>query len=158
VTAVSPLADLLVAPEAVVTVGAPTLDEALAAQGVATVPVDWRPPLAGSAEAVAAVAADARRDAANRTAVARMTAVRPLIVDVRPAAELSASAATNCCTPARRSAGTRRPVRCGARSSAPASTRAGRQRRRRPSGWRPRGRSSWRRATTTPRSGRWPAS
>jgi hypothetical protein len=82
------LADLLTPPEAVVTVGAPTLDEALVAQGVATVPVDWRPPPAASAAAVAAVAADARRDAANRTAVGRMTAVRPRLVDVRPAAEL----------------------------------------------------------------------
>jgi hypothetical protein len=81
------LADLLVPPEAVVTVGAPTLDEALVAQGVATVPVDWRPPPAGTADAVWRVGVDARRDGANRAALARMTAVRPRIVDVRPAAE-----------------------------------------------------------------------
>ena len=84
----SPLADLLTAPETVVTVGAPTLDEALVAQGVATVPVDWRPPPAGAAGAVAAVTADPRLTAANDSAIARMTAVRPHLVDVRPAAEL----------------------------------------------------------------------
>jgi hypothetical protein len=85
---VAPLGDLLAPPAAVVTVGAPTLDEALAAQGVDTVPVDWRPPPAASAGAVAAVAADPRLVEANRTAVERMGAVRPLLVDVRPAAEV----------------------------------------------------------------------
>jgi Protein of unknown function (DUF1116) len=84
----SPVADLLAAPEAVITVGAPTLDEALAAQGVPTVPVEWRPPPAGSVAAVAKVAADPRLVPANRTAVDRMTAVRPRLVDIRPAAEL----------------------------------------------------------------------
>jgi Protein of unknown function (DUF1116) len=85
---VSDLADLLAAPAAVVTVGAPNLDEALAAQGVRTVAVDWSPPPAGVAPAVAAVAADPRLAGANRTAVERMAAVRPRLVDVRPAAEL----------------------------------------------------------------------
>ena len=84
----SPVADLLAAPEAVITVGAPTLDEALAAQGVPTVPVEWRPPPAGAAAAVARVTADPRLAPANRTAIDRMTAVRPRLVDVRPAAEL----------------------------------------------------------------------
>jgi Protein of unknown function (DUF1116) len=84
----SPVADLLAAPEAVITVGAPILDEALAAQGVPTVPVEWRPPPAGSVAAVAKVAADPRLVPANRTAVDRMTAVRPRLVDIRPAAEL----------------------------------------------------------------------
>jgi Protein of unknown function (DUF1116) len=86
--AASPAADLLAAPEAVITVGAPTLDEALAGQGVPTVPVDWRPPPAGSAAAVANVTADPRLAPANRTAIDRMTAVRPRLVDVRPAAEV----------------------------------------------------------------------
>jgi Protein of unknown function (DUF1116) len=84
----TPLGDLLAPPPAVVTVGAPPFDEALAAQGVDTVPVDWRPPPAASATAVAAVAADPRLVEANRTAIERMGAVRPLLVDVRPAAEL----------------------------------------------------------------------
>ena len=82
----SPIADLLVPPEAVITVGAPTLDEALAAQGVTTVPVEWRPPPAGSVAAVAAVTSDPRLVPANRMAIERMTAVRPRLVDVRPAA------------------------------------------------------------------------
>jgi hypothetical protein len=84
----SPVADLLVAPEAVITVGAPTLDEAVAAQGVPTVPVEWRPPPAGSAAAVAEVTADARLAQANRTAIDRMAAVRPRLVDVGTASEL----------------------------------------------------------------------
>ena len=84
----SSVADLLTAPEAVITVGAPTLDEALAAQGVPTMPVDWRPPPAGSVVAVATVTADPRLAPANRTAIDRMTAVRPRLVDVRPAAEV----------------------------------------------------------------------
>ncbi|HEX6569290.1 MAG TPA: DUF1116 domain-containing protein [Acidimicrobiales bacterium] len=82
------LADLLVAPQAVITVGAPTLDEALAAQGVPTVPVEWRPPPAGSVAAVAAVAADPGLAEANRTAIERMASVRPHLVDIRPAAEV----------------------------------------------------------------------
>jgi hypothetical protein len=84
----SPVADLLVAPEAVITVGAPTLDEAVAAQGVPTVPVEWRPPQAGSVVAVAEVTADPRLAQANRTAIDGMAAVRPRLVDVRTAAEL----------------------------------------------------------------------
>jgi hypothetical protein len=84
----SSVADLLTAPEAVITVGAPTLDEALAAQGVPTVSVDWRPPPTGSVAAVATVTADPRLAPANRTAIDRMTAVRPRLVDVRPAAEV----------------------------------------------------------------------
>ena len=82
------LADLLSGPEAVITVGAPTFDEALAAQGIETVPVDWRPPPAASAEAVATVTADPRLVHANRLAVERMAAVRPHLVDVRAAAEV----------------------------------------------------------------------
>jgi hypothetical protein len=83
----STLADLLQAPSAVVTVGAPIFDEALAAQGVATMPVEWRPPPAASVGAVHAVSADPRLADANRTAIARMSAVRPRLVDVVPAGE-----------------------------------------------------------------------
>ncbi|HZM29604.1 MAG TPA: DUF1116 domain-containing protein [Acidimicrobiales bacterium] len=84
----SDLADLLTPPGAVVTVGAPIFDEALAAQGVPTVAVDWKPPPAGAAATVAAVAADPRLADANRAAVERMAAVRPRLVDVRQASEL----------------------------------------------------------------------
>ena len=81
------LAGLLAAPAAVVTVGAPVLDEALAAQGVPTVPVEWRPPPAASREAVLSLTARPGTGGANRTAVERMAAVRPRLVDVLPAAE-----------------------------------------------------------------------
>jgi hypothetical protein len=84
----SHVAELLSAPEAVITVGSPTLDEALAAQGVQTVAVEWRPPPAASAAAVAAVIADLQLVHANRTAIDRMTAVRPRLVDLRPAADV----------------------------------------------------------------------
>jgi hypothetical protein len=87
VSGASPLADLLAPPAAVITVGAPTLEEALAAQGVPTVPVEWRPPAGASRAAVAAVMGAEGLDAANRTAVERMTAVRPQLVDVRPASD-----------------------------------------------------------------------
>jgi hypothetical protein len=81
------IADLLREPAAVVTVGAPTLDEAIAAQGIPTVPVDWRPPVATSTEAVRTVIGDPRIDEANRTAIERMTAVRARLVDVVPASD-----------------------------------------------------------------------
>jgi Protein of unknown function (DUF1116) len=84
----SPIADLLAAPEAVITVGAPTLEEALAAQGVSTLPVEWRPPPAGSVAAVAKLTADPLLVPANRIAIDRMSAVRPRLVDIRPADEL----------------------------------------------------------------------
>jgi succinyl-CoA synthetase alpha subunit len=86
--ATSPVADLLAAPRAVITVGAPTLDEALAAQGVHTVAVEWRPPPAGSIDAVAAVSAEPGLARANGTAVERMASVRPHLVDVGAAGEL----------------------------------------------------------------------
>jgi hypothetical protein len=81
------VADLLRPPSAVVTVGAPILDEALAAQGVGTVPVEWRPPPASSVAAVTAVTGDPQVVEANRRAVERMGAVRPRLVDVVPAAD-----------------------------------------------------------------------
>src|SRR5262245_33961310 len=79
------MSDLLRGPGAVITVGAPIFDEALAAQGVATMPVEWRPPPAASVAAARTVTADPRLAEANRAAVERMTAVRPRLVDVVPA-------------------------------------------------------------------------
>ncbi|MEV0229391.1 DUF1116 domain-containing protein [Nonomuraea sp. NPDC050786] len=72
----------------VVTVGAGLLDEALRAQAVRTVPVSWRPPLPGTAEALAKVLADPRRQAANELAVSRLTSARPHLVGVRRASEV----------------------------------------------------------------------
>ncbi|GLW07672.1 hypothetical protein Misp01_28020 [Microtetraspora sp. NBRC 13810] len=71
----------------VVTAGAGLFGEALDAQAVARVPVDWRPPLPGTAAALARILADPRRAAANATAVARLVSARPRLVGVRPAGE-----------------------------------------------------------------------
>ncbi|GAA2359681.1 DUF1116 domain-containing protein [Nonomuraea africana] len=71
----------------VITVGADLLGEALDAQAVPRIAVDWRPPLPGTAPALARVLADPRRSAANELAVGRLLSARPLLVDVRPAAD-----------------------------------------------------------------------
>ncbi|TMR91169.1 DUF1116 domain-containing protein [Nonomuraea basaltis] len=80
----------LSAPSRVITAGAGLLDEALAAQAVPTTPVDWRPPLPGTAEALVKVLADPRRQAANELAAGRLTAARPYLVGVRRASEVLA--------------------------------------------------------------------
>ncbi|MEV3978768.1 DUF1116 domain-containing protein [Nonomuraea sp. NPDC049758] len=79
---------LLSGPPRVITVGAGLLDEALAAQAVPTTPVAWRPPLPGTADALAKVLADPRRTAANELAVHRLTSARPYLVGLRRAAEV----------------------------------------------------------------------
>jgi hypothetical protein len=77
----------LTAPESVVTAGASLLADALEQQGVETLRVEWRPPAAGTAAAVAAVMGDPRRKEANATALSRMLAAEAKLVDVRPASE-----------------------------------------------------------------------
>ncbi|PZG12575.1 hypothetical protein C1J01_32475 [Nonomuraea aridisoli] len=79
---------MLDAPPHVITVGAGLLDEALRAQAVRTTPVDWRPPLPGTAEALATVLADPRRQAANERAVGRLLSARPHLTGVRRASEV----------------------------------------------------------------------
>ncbi|UBU10630.1 YlbE family protein [Nonomuraea gerenzanensis] len=79
---------LLTSAPRVITVGAGLLDEALHAQAVATAPVAWRPPLPGTADALARVLSDPRRQEANALAVRRLTSARPHLVGVRRAAEL----------------------------------------------------------------------
>ncbi|MGW0197641.1 DUF1116 domain-containing protein [Nonomuraea sp. NPDC003201] len=78
-------------PSRVITVGAGLLDEALRTQAVETTPVSWRPPLPGTAEALAAVLADPRRQAANELAVSRLTSARPHLVGVRRASKVLAA-------------------------------------------------------------------
>lgn len=80
-----PTADLLAAEPAVVTAGVELFRDALAAQAVPTVEVDWRPPPAGTEDSLARVAADPRRSAANATAVERMLRSTAELVDVRQA-------------------------------------------------------------------------
>ena len=70
----------------VVTAGVELFERGLAAQAVDVTAVAWRPPV-GEAAALAAVAADPRRPAANATAVERMVAAGARLVDVRPAGE-----------------------------------------------------------------------
>jgi hypothetical protein len=71
----------------VVTAGAGLLADALEAQSVAPLRVDWRPPV-DAGDALALVAADGRAVDANATAVDRLQSARPHLVDIRPAREV----------------------------------------------------------------------
>ncbi len=82
-----PLRGLLTRPPTVVAAGAELFADALAAQAVPVERVDWRPPYDGSEADLARVTADPRRTDANATAVGRLLAARPQLVDVRPAGE-----------------------------------------------------------------------
>ena len=77
----------LAAPESVVTAGVSLLADALDQQGVEAVRVDWKPPVEGTAAAVATVMGDRRRKPANALALERMLAAEATLVDVRPASE-----------------------------------------------------------------------
>src|SRR5512145_116187 len=77
----------LAAPASVVTAGVSLLADALDQQGVQAVRVDWKPPVEGTAAAVATVMGDRRRKPANALALERMLAAEATLVDVRPASE-----------------------------------------------------------------------
>jgi len=82
---------LLHAPLKVVNVGLAGFADDLRRRGVAVAQVDWMPPAKGDARLAAVVArlnADERVDAANREALARMLKAEPVLVDVKPAAEV----------------------------------------------------------------------
>jgi hypothetical protein len=72
----------------VVTTGVDLFAEALAAQAVATTPVEWRPPPPGTEQQLALVANDARRAEANTEAIDRMLRSTAELVDIRPAREV----------------------------------------------------------------------
>jgi hypothetical protein len=72
----------------IVTAGADLFADALRAQVVPSVAVDWRPPEATALDALTAIAADPRRRTANEEAVRRMLAAQAVLVDVRPAGEV----------------------------------------------------------------------
>jgi len=74
-------------PELVVGVGADLLADAVEAQAVAVSRVDWRPPMEGTEDDLATVAADPRRPEANARALAAMLGVTADLVDVVPASE-----------------------------------------------------------------------
>jgi hypothetical protein len=71
----------------VVNVGLDLLAEAVESQAANVVSVDWRPPLPGTEDDLAAVALDPLRAAANGQALARMLDVQARLVDVVPAGE-----------------------------------------------------------------------
>jgi len=76
------------APDRVVAVGADLLAEAVAGQAVEVERVDWRPPMVGTEDALATVAADPRRRDANRQAIEAVLGVTAHLVDVAPASDL----------------------------------------------------------------------
>jgi len=79
-------------PIRVVNVGLESFAHDLHRLGVPVVQVDWRPPAGGRPELIAALDALDRAAAAveqaNAEALARMLAAEPVLIDVRPAAEL----------------------------------------------------------------------
>jgi len=87
-----PTESLLNAPLRVLNIGLESFARDLAANGVPVVQVDWRPPAGGRPELVEALnrlASHAQSiERANAEALARMLAAEPVLVDVRPAAEL----------------------------------------------------------------------
>jgi Protein of unknown function (DUF1116) len=78
----------VIAPDRVVAVGADLLAEAVAGQAVEVERVDWRPPMVGTEDDLATVAADPRRRDANRQAIEAVLGVSAHLVDVAPASEL----------------------------------------------------------------------
>ncbi|MFP5068986.1 DUF1116 domain-containing protein [Pseudonocardia nantongensis] len=75
-------------PDAVVTAGTDLLADAVAGQAIPVTRVDWRPPMAGTADDLVTVATDPLRRAANERALAAMLGVTATLVDVAPAAEV----------------------------------------------------------------------
>jgi hypothetical protein len=84
----NPLAGLLDQEPVVVTVGAAMLADAVEGQGAKVERTDWRPPLPGTGEALAVLAADRGTGPANTTALEHLLAVRPQLVDVVTAREV----------------------------------------------------------------------
>lgn len=76
------------APASVVAVGTDHLADAVEAQAVPVVRVDWRPPMPGTEDDLACVAADPLRKDANERALAAVLDVQAMLVDVAPAGEL----------------------------------------------------------------------
>jgi hypothetical protein len=72
----------------VATAGVEILEQALVGQAAASVAAEWRPPAAGTEEALARLAERGLTEAANETAIERMLAVRPELVDVGTALDV----------------------------------------------------------------------
>ena len=84
----SDLSHLLDGEPIVATAGTDMLAESIEQQGAEVIRSDWRPPEAGTEAALAALAADGRNKEANDTAIARLLAVRPQLVDVSVARDV----------------------------------------------------------------------
>ncbi|HTP21837.1 MAG TPA: DUF1116 domain-containing protein [Solirubrobacteraceae bacterium] len=72
---------------AVVTAGLGLFTDSLTAQATDVTPVQWRPPLPGTDQALATVAADPRTAVANAEAVRRLTTSRPRLVAIERAGD-----------------------------------------------------------------------
>src|SRR5204863_8027872 len=84
------MASLLDGDLRVLSAGAPLFAEALASQGVAVEPVDWRPPAEGDPELSGLLGHlwDPAVDRANQAALQRVLDAQQVLVDVRPAGEV----------------------------------------------------------------------
>jgi hypothetical protein len=76
------------APEGVAATGVDLFADAVDLQAVPVSRVDWRPPMDGTADDLAVVAADPLRRNANARAVQAMLDVQAVLVDVAPASEV----------------------------------------------------------------------
>jgi len=66
----------------VATAGVEILQQALVDQAASSAAAEWRPPAAGTEDALARLAEQGLTESANKTAIERMLAVRPELVDV----------------------------------------------------------------------------
>jgi hypothetical protein len=82
------LSDLVRREPRVAAAGAGILADAIASQAVQVTRVDWQPPMPGTTDDLAVVAADPLRAGANARAVDAFLDVRAELVDVLPASEL----------------------------------------------------------------------
>ncbi|MDX1659369.1 MAG: DUF1116 domain-containing protein [Nitriliruptorales bacterium] len=84
-TGTTPLHGLLGSPPRIVTVGIELFERTLSDQGVDPNGVDWRPPVEGTADALARIASDPRTPEANTEALRHLTSAEPVWTDVVPA-------------------------------------------------------------------------
>ena len=84
----TPLRGLLQTEPAVVTAGAELFAQELRDQAVPVSEVEWRPPMDGTADALATVLADPRLAEANARALERITSAEAELVRVAPASEV----------------------------------------------------------------------
>src|SRR5260370_2884642 len=84
----TPNSGLFASPLHIINVGADLFADALTSEGVPVDRVAWKPVAGNSDTALSVLLDDPRVDHANQEAVQRMIAVRPRLVDVRPAGEV----------------------------------------------------------------------